>query len=94
MGKTLRRGAAQASSFQAFDDLPSAEPASVIAERSRALSERDVPIQVRVPASLRAALQAAAAAKETSMSALVLAALRRAGYAIPDDKLADKRRRA
>lgn len=94
MGKTFRKSGVLGGPRPEvpFDQLPSAESVDSIEVRAKAAAERLVSVQIRMPASLRSALQSDAARKETSMNAIILAGIKELGYKIPPKILEDRRR--
>jgi len=49
-------------------------------------------LMITVPDETRAALRARAGTEDTTVRVLVLRALKKAGYPVPDDELVDRRR--
>lgn len=67
-------------------------PAAVAEPTTKAPRGRGAPLQLMVPEETMRALKHAAVDAETTVRALVLEAVRAAGYPVPDSELGDRRR--
>lgn len=86
MSKTKLRG------LPAIDRLRASLPPATVEDRRSTGRGKGTALMLTVPEATRRALALQAAEQGTTMRALVLEALKKAGYPVPADELVDRRR--
>ena len=79
-------------SLTPIDRLRSSLPPATVEQRRNSGRGEGKQLMLTVPDATRRALALKAAEQGTTMRALVLEALKRAGYPVPPDELVDRRR--